>query len=101
MLTDVQMPEIDRFECTGLIRDREQLTRSRLPIVAMTAPAMDRDEARCLTAGMDGYLSKPIQPDRLFEIAERHLVASHVVSQATRSVPITALRDRPAQGRTP
>jgi len=73
VLMDVQMPEMDGFECTGLIRDKERLTRSRLPIVAMTAHAMEGDEARCLTAGMDGYLSKPIQPDQLFEIVERHL----------------------------
>jgi CheY-like chemotaxis protein len=73
VLMDVEMPEMDGFECTGLIRDKERLTRSRLPIVAMTAHAMEGDEARCLTAGMDGYLSKPIQPDQLFEIVERHL----------------------------
>jgi len=92
---------MDGFECTGLIRDREQRTRARLPIVAMTAHAMEGDVARCLAAGMDAYLSKPIQPDLLFEIVERHLDASHVATSPTaRSVPIKDLRDRPVQGRT-
>ena len=78
VLMDVQMPEMDGFECTAIIRDREQKTGSRLPIVAMTAHAMKGDEARCLTAGMDGYLSKPIDPDELYDVVERHLGASGV-----------------------
>jgi len=100
VLMDIQMPEMDGFECTGLIRDREQRTRSRLPIVAMTAHAMEGDAARCLAAGMDAYLSKPIQPDLLFEIVERHLEVSHLpASPAARYLPVKDLRDRSVQGR--
>jgi len=100
VLMDVQMPEMNGFECTGLIREREPRTRSRLPIVAMTAHAMDGDEARCLAAGMDAYLSKPIQPDLLFEVVERQLDASHLPpSPAARSLPIKDVRDRPVQDR--
>jgi CheY-like chemotaxis protein len=78
VLMDVQMPEMDGFQCTAIIRDREQMTGSRLPIIAMTAHAMKGDDARCLAAGMDAYLSKPIQPDELFELIERHLGVSNV-----------------------
>jgi len=91
VLMDVQMPEMDGFECTTLIREGERATRSRLAIVAMTALAMEGDDARCLAAGMDAYLSKPIQPDDLFEIVERHLDAAYAESQATQSPPIADL----------
>ena len=87
VLMDVQMPEMDGFECTAVIREREQATRRHLPIVAMTAHAMEGDEARCLAAGMDGYLSKPIQPDELFEIIERHLHPSNVPASRTTLSP--------------
>jgi two-component system sensor histidine kinase/response regulator len=73
VLMDVQMPEMDGFECTRIIREREQKMGGRLPIIAMTAHAMKGDDARCLAAGMDGYLSKPIRPDEFFDVIERHL----------------------------
>jgi CheY-like chemotaxis protein len=87
VLMDVQMPEMDGFECTAIIRERERQTHVRLPIIAMTAHAMKGDEARCLAAGMDGYLSKPIQPDEFFDVIERHLDPSSVSSSPAWSVP--------------
>jgi CheY-like chemotaxis protein len=68
---DVQMPEMSGFEATQAIRARENPTARRLPIVALTAHAMQGDRARCLEAGMDGYLSKPIDVDELVATVER------------------------------
>jgi CheY-like chemotaxis protein len=71
VLMDIQMPEMDGFECTAIIREKEQMTGFRLPIIAMTAHALQSDRERCREAGMDGYVSKPIDPQTLFEEVER------------------------------
>ncbi len=73
ILMDVQMPDIDGFEATGIIRAREQSSGAHLPIIAMTAHAMKGDEERCLAAGMDGYASKPIEVEQLFATIDRVL----------------------------
>ncbi|MCX5873911.1 MAG: response regulator, partial [Deltaproteobacteria bacterium] len=71
ILMDVQMPEMDGLEATQAIRTRESLIgRPRIPIIAMTAYAMAGDRDRCLEAGMDGYVSKPINAQELFETIE-------------------------------
>ena len=66
VLMDVQMPEIDGFDATAAIRAREAGTGLHVPIVAMTAYAMKSDQDRCLKAGMDGYVSKPVKASTLF-----------------------------------
>jgi CheY-like chemotaxis protein len=68
---DVQMPEMDGFTATLAIRERERGTGRHIPVVAMTAHAMRGDEARCIEAGMDTYLAKPIQLERLIEALNR------------------------------
>jgi len=73
ILMDVQMPEMDGFQVTGAIRRKESATGAHIPIIAMTAHAMKGDEERCLTAGMDAYVSKPIRPQELFEKIEQLL----------------------------
>jgi len=76
VLMDVQMPRMDGIETTTAIRDREKITGGYIPIVALTAHAMVGDRERCLKAGMDGYLIKPIQPATLLEAIEQlHLVS--------------------------
>jgi len=65
ILMDVQMPEMDGFEATRIIRAGEKSSGAHLPIIAMTAHAMKGDEERCLSAGMDGYAPKPIEVERL------------------------------------
>ncbi|MBI3799239.1 MAG: response regulator, partial [Deltaproteobacteria bacterium] len=71
VLMDVQMPEMDGLEATAAIRAKERLTRTHLPIVAMTAGAMTEDKERCRAAGMDDYVSKPLKTEALMAILER------------------------------
>jgi len=70
VLMDVQMPEMGGLEATQLIREKEKSTGEHLPIVAMTAHAMQGDRERCIAAGMDGYLSKPIDPKSFLQTVE-------------------------------
>jgi two-component system sensor histidine kinase/response regulator len=71
VLMDVQMPKMGGLEATSAIREKERGTGRHIPIVAMTAHVMKGDRERCLQAGMDGYVAKPIQPAELFEAIEK------------------------------
>ena len=71
VLMDLQMPVMGGLEATVAIRLRERATGQHVRIVAMTAHAMNSDRERCLAAGMDGYLSKPIDPPMLFAVVEQ------------------------------
>jgi PAS domain S-box-containing protein len=86
ILMDVQMPDMDGFETTAAIRAHERSVGGRLPVVAVTAYAMKGDRERCLAAGMDGYLSKPIQIEEL-----RDLLREYEDRPAAREGPVTPL----------
>jgi signal transduction histidine kinase/DNA-binding response OmpR family regulator/integral membrane sensor domain MASE1 len=82
VLMDVQMPEMDGMEAVARIRENEMVTGGHQPVVALTAHAMKGDQERCLAAGMDGYLTKPIRPQELDEVLDKY------VSKATRTLPV-------------
>jgi PAS domain S-box-containing protein len=74
ILMDVQMPEMSGYQAVGIIREREKGPGKRIPIVAMTAHAMEGDREKCLSSGMDHYVTKPIDQKRLFEAVEGFFV---------------------------
>ena len=72
VLMDIQMPIMSGYEASRAIREKEEDGRDPIPIVAMTAHAMPGDREECLEAGMDDYVSKPIESDELYEVVERY-----------------------------
>ena len=82
ILMDVQMPEMSGLEASRAIRDRERRLGGHVPIVAMTAHAMRGDRERCLSAGMDDYLTKPIDPQKLYAVLEEISSGSPAAEQA-------------------
>jgi PAS domain S-box-containing protein len=86
VLMDVQMPVMNGFEATTIIRQKEKPAGHRLPIIALTAHAMKGDRERCLHAGMDGYVSKPIQANEFWQVIDA------VLSRTTTPLPQSSER---------
>jgi two-component system, sensor histidine kinase and response regulator len=82
ILMDVQMPQMDGLETTLAIREKERGTARHIPIIAMTAHAMQGDRERCLAAGMDDYLSKPIRTQELLEALRKLSVSTDPLSRS-------------------
>jgi signal transduction histidine kinase/DNA-binding response OmpR family regulator len=91
ILMDVQMPEMDGLSATRTIRESERTTRRHLPIIAMTAHAMKGDRERCIEAGMDGYVSKPISSQ------EVEVAIAGVLGQRSEPAPVTGLEAKPLE----
>ena len=91
LLLDITMPEMDGFECTSVLRGQEAQGK-RLPIIALTAHALDGFEEKCLAQDMDGYLSKPLEADKLREILARF--APDRVRKGERAVDLEAVLKR-------
>ena len=87
VLMDMQMPEMDGFEATKILREREKSNGSHQPVVAMTALAMNGDKERCLEAGMDGYLSKPIRPQELDDLLDSYTALKDADERQSESKP--------------
>ena len=91
ILMDVQMPDMDGIQATEELRRREELTGAHCPVVAMTALAMKGDKERCIAAGMDGYLSKPIRPQELDAVLDSYTSsASTPTSTAQAAAPLAS-----------
>jgi CheY-like chemotaxis protein len=95
VLMDVHMPEMNGFEATAAIREREATTGERLPIIAMTAYAMKGDRERCLEAGMDAYVSKPIQAQDLFSTIESFFGPDDAVDHPANSIEESVVSQKP------
>jgi two-component system, sensor histidine kinase and response regulator len=90
VLMDVQMPELDGYQATAVIREREARRGGHVPIIAMTAHAMAGDREECLAAGMDAYLAKPIRAGKLRTVIEEVIGAPAAAGRSGATVPEAA-----------
>ncbi len=96
LLMDLQMPEMDGLTATGMIRHEEATRGGHLPIIAMTAYAMASDRDRCLQAGMDDYITKPINPAELMAAIARNTGDSVLIDEQALPAPAPAMQPEPA-----
>ncbi len=101
VLMDCQMPEMDGFEATRRVREKEQGSQTHLPIVAMTANAMAGDREQCLAAGMDDYIAKPFNPSELVGVIEKWTVRPEQAAPAASAIAPTSEQSTTADASQP
>ncbi len=94
ILMDCQMPEMDGFTTTKLIRSMESKTNTHIPIIAMTAHAMKGDREKCLSSGMDDYLSKPVNPKEFRQKLTKWLLSNPKKSSNNRLIDLDKLKEK-------
>jgi CheY-like chemotaxis protein len=94
VLMDVQMPILDGYQATAAIREIEKQSSKSTPIIAMTAHAMRGDREKCLEAGMDAYIAKPLDAKQLFDLIESIVDDRSVVHEAPTEAPPAPSNDR-------
>jgi two-component system, sensor histidine kinase and response regulator len=80
ILMDIQMPIMDGYQATEYIRSVEKLTGQHIPIIAVTAFAMESDKKKCYELGMDDFLAKPFNKHDFYDVIERHLLSNRVMN---------------------
>jgi PAS domain S-box-containing protein len=101
VLMDVQMPEMDGIQATSALRASEAGTDRHQPVIALTALVMQGDRERCLAAGMDGYLSKPIRPRALDDVLDMYLAQKRQSETVSEKAPTTSAEPSPASVHDP
>jgi CheY-like chemotaxis protein len=99
VLMDVQLPGMDGFQTTKRIRENEANSTHPLPIIALTAHAMKGDQEKCLAAGMDGYISKPININDLTREMERLIGGTEAILETTLAMPVVTKSNSPLVNR--
>lgn len=85
VLMDLEMPNVDGVATTALIRAKEEFTGNHLPIIAMTAQAMEKEAERCFAAGLDGSVAKPVEVEKLYHAIDQLIADTSAPARSQRA----------------